>query len=212
MPEVLKIDPLNPDNRLIAKAVHILTGGGVIAYPTETFYGLGADAYNAKAIERIFLIKGREGKNPLSVIIGDLDNLGDLVHEIPEDSRFLMEKFWPGALTIVFTASQNVPSCLTAGTGKIGIRISSHPIATALAKTFRHPITATSANPSGAGECISADEVIACLGDKIDAVIDGGLTLGGAGSTIIDITAHTAVLLREGAIPSSLIFDASEKG
>ena len=101
MPEVLKIDPLNPDNYLISKAVQILEVGGVIAYPTETFYGLGADGRNEHAIERIFLIKGRDIKNPLSVIIGHRSDLRDLVEEIPESALRLIETFWPGALTLV---------------------------------------------------------------------------------------------------------------
>jgi L-threonylcarbamoyladenylate synthase len=205
MPEVLKIDPNNLDKYLLTKAVQIIEEGGVIAYPTETFYGLGADGRNENAIERIFLIKGRDIKNPLSVIIGDRRDVGDLVEGIPEIALRLMETFWPGALTLLFTASQNVSSRLTAGTGKIGVRVSSHPIAIALAKALRHPITATSANPSGAGECTSVHEVIKCIGDKIDAVIDGGQTPGGKGSTIIDVTTHPPVILRDGTISGPLI-------
>jgi L-threonylcarbamoyladenylate synthase len=208
MPEVLKIDPENPDKYLLTKAVQIIEKGGVIAYPTETFYGLGADGRNENAIERIFLIKGRDIKNPLSVIIGDRRDVRDLVEGIPDSALRLMETFWPGALTLVFTASRNVSSRLTAGTGKIGVRVSSHPIATALAKELRHPITATSANPSGAGECTSVHEVIKCIGDKIDAVIDGGRTPGGKGSTIIDVTIHPPAILREGAISGPLILRA----
>lgn len=208
MPEVLKIDPKNPDKYLLTKAVRIIEEGGIIAYPTETFYGLGADGRNENAIERIFLIKGRDIRNPLSVIIGDRNDLRDLVEEIPESALPLIETFWPGALTLVFKASQNVSSRLTAGTGKIGIRVSSHPIATALIKAFRHPITATSANPSGAGECNSVHEVIKCIGDKIDAVIDGGQTPGRKGSTIIDVTTRLPVILRDGTISGPLILHA----
>jgi len=208
MPEVLKINPDNLDKYLLTKAVQIIEEGGVIAYPTETFYGLGADGRNENAIERIFLIKGRDIKNPLSIIIGDRRDVGDLVEGIPEIALHLMETFWPGALTLLFTASRNVSSRLTAGTGKIGVRVSSHPIANALAKALRHPITATSANPSGAGECTSVHEVIKCIGDKIDAVIDGGRTPGGKGSTIIDVTTHPPVILREGTISGPLILRA----
>jgi L-threonylcarbamoyladenylate synthase len=208
MPEVLKIDPENPNKSLLTKGMQIIEAGGVIAYPTETFYGLGADSRNENAIERIFLIKGRDIKNPISVIIGDRCDVRDLVEEIPESALRLMETFWPGALTLVFRASQNVSSRLMAGTSKIGIRVSSHPIATALAKSLRHPITATSANPSGANECTSVHEVIKCIGDKIDAVIDGGRTPGGKGSTIIDVNTHPPVILREGTISGPLILRA----
>jgi len=211
MPEVLKIDPDNPNTYPLAKAVRIIEEGGVIAYPTETFYGLGADIRNENAVERIFLIKGRDIRNPLSVIIGDRSDLKDLAEEIPEIALHLIETFWPGALTIVFKASKNVSSRLTAGTGKIGIRVSSHPVAMALAEASRHPITATSANPSGGTECNSAREVIKRMGDKIDAVIDGGLTSGGKGSTIIDVTARPPLILREGIISSPLILHVLAK-
>jgi len=210
MPEVLKINPENPDQSIIMEAIQILREGGVIAYPTETFYGLGADGFNEKAIEKIFFIKGRDIKTPISVIIGEMNDVRGLVREIPEGAAHLMNTFWPGALTLVFTASENVPPLLTASTGKIGIRISSHPVATALAKALRYPITATSANPSGARECTSAQEVIACIGDRIDAVIDGGTTPGGRGSTIVDITAHPPVILREGIIPGSVVLNSFE--
>lgn len=211
MPEVLKIDPENPDQSIISAMVQIVRGGGVIAYPTETFYGLGADGFNDGAIERIFLIKGRDKKSPIPIIIGEMSDLRGLVREIPEDASLLMSTFWPGALTLVFAASRSIHPCLTANTGKIGIRISSNPVATALAKALGHPLTSTSANLSGAKECTSAQEVLTCVGERIDAVIDGGPTPGGSGSTIVDSTVHPPVVLREGVIPGSLIFRALEK-
>ncbi len=201
MREVLKIDRQRPDESLIAEASSILRAGGVVAYPTETFYGLGADGQIEDAIKKIFLIKGRNFKNPISVIIGNANDVRGLVEEIPEFALHLMEKFWPGALTIIFKASPDVSPLLTAGTGKIGIRLSSHPVATALANKLGHPITATSANLSGKHECTSADEVIQGIGDQIDAVMDGGQTPGGSGSTIIDVTTDPPVILREGIIP-----------
>lgn len=205
MPDILKISPEKPDGALISKAVKILRTGGVIAYPTETFYGLGVDGHNEKAIEKIFRIKGRNFKNPISIIVGNKKDLLRLVGYIPEYSRILLEHFWPGALTIVFTASPNVSPLLTAGKGKIGIRVSSDPIATALANALSHPITATSANRSGEAECTSAQEVIQCIGDQLDVVIDGGSTPGMTGSTIIDVTTFPPVILREGIIPTSLL-------
>lgn len=211
MPEVLKIDPRNPDELMIARAVEILTEGGVIAYPTETFYGLGADGENEEAIKKIFLIKKRDRKNPIPVIIGDENSLRYLVADIPEIGHALIKNFWPGPLTLVFRASQNVSPLLTAGTGKIGIRISSHPIATLLARRLSHPLTATSANISDAEECTTAEEVLHHLGDRIDAVIDGGETPGGKGSTIIDITKTPPVFLRKGAVSVSKIKNTLKK-
>jgi len=203
MPEILKIAPDKPDTSLIARVVEILQAGGVVAYPTETFYGLGVDGCNPKAIEKIFQIKGRNFKQPISVIIGSTNDLQDLIADPPEIAGKLIEEFWPGALTLVFKASPAVSTLLTAGTGKIGIRISSHPVASALVKALGHPITATSANLSGTKECSSAVEVMDCIGDQIDMVIDGGSTPGVSGSTILDIAAFPPVILREGIIPAS---------
>jgi L-threonylcarbamoyladenylate synthase len=200
MREILNIDSRRPDDSVIAEASSILRAGGIIAYPTETFYGLGADGLNEEAVKRIFLIKGRNFKNPISVIIGDANDVRGLVEEIPAFALHLMERFWPGALTIIFKASPDVSHLLASGTGKIGIRLSSHPVATALAKKLGHPITATSANLSGKDECTRADEVVQGIGDQIDAVIDGGQTPGGSGSTIIDVTTDPPAILREGVI------------
>jgi L-threonylcarbamoyladenylate synthase len=205
-PEIVQIDADNPDPALIAKAVTILKNGGVIAYPTETFYGLGAHADNAAAVERIFAIKGRSFNNPVSLIIGNDENLTGLVREVPPTAKILMQAFWPGALTLVFHASARINPRLTAGTGKIGIRVSSHPIAAALAKTMAFPITATSANLSGAAECSTTAEVLDRLGEKITVLIDGGRTPGGDGSTVLDMTTDPPAMLREGVIPASMIY------
>jgi L-threonylcarbamoyladenylate synthase len=211
MPETIKINPENPEQALIERAVGILKSGGVIAYPTETFYGLGADAGNAEAVEKIFLIKRRPLSKPLTLILGDKETLVDLVTEISPASRRLMQAFWPGALTLIFHASPCIIPCLTAGTGTIGIRVSSHPVARALAKTLRFPITATSANLSGEGECSSAAQVRKRLGDRIDAIVDGGKTEGGVGSTILDMTSAQPAILREGTIPASRLTAILEK-
>jgi L-threonylcarbamoyladenylate synthase len=205
MPEVLKINPENPEINLIARAIHILKTGGVIAFPTETFYGLAADATNEDAVEKIFHLKGRDFSNPVALIIGNDRQLQGLVEEIPDSSRILMQTFWPGPLTLVFKASPQIIPKLTAHTGKIGIRISSHPVAACLAHRLDRPITATSANFSGTPEILSPQEVIRCLGDRVDLVIDGGLSPGGKGSTILDVTLDPPVTLREGAIPTQRI-------
>ena len=204
----MKVSSEKPEAALIAQAVHILKKGGIVAYPTETFYGLGVDGHNEHAIEKVFRIKGRNFKNPIPIIIGNTKDLVTLVVDIQEYSQTLLQRFWPGPLTMVFMASLNVSSLLTASTGKIGIRISRNPIATALATSLTHPITATSANPSGQTECTTASEVIQCIGHDIDMVIDGGPTPGVMGSTILDVTAFPPVILREGVIPASRIFSS----
>jgi len=200
MAGLLKIDPLNPETALLDHAVEILREGGVVAYPTETFYGLGVDAKNEKAVERLFSIKGRDFRNPVPVIIGDASDLDQAVTEIPFIGRELIGRFWPGPLTLIFPAAPSIPSRLTAGSGKIGIRVSSHPIARLLSRKLAGPLTSTSANRSGQKECITAQEVMEKIGDDLDLIIDGGETPGGKGSTILDITRTPPVVLRAGVI------------
>ncbi len=201
------MNPEHPEPDRIDQAVAILSSGGVIAFPTETFYGLGADARNEAAIEKIFGIKGRDFKNPILVIIGDERHLDAFAAEIPAAARKLMDRFWPGPLTLVFRATPSVPPKLTAGSGKIGIRLTSHPVAAELSSRLGGPVTATSANLSGSPECSSAGEVISQLEGKLDGIVDGGRTPGGKGSTIVDVTSRPPKLLREGMIPFSLIQD-----
>jgi L-threonylcarbamoyladenylate synthase len=210
MTTMIEIDPRSPGPDKIAEAVAILKDGGVIAYPTETFYGLGADAHNEAALEKIFAVKGRAFNNPVSVIIASENDLASLVAEIPEEARILMRRFWPGPLTMVFWAAPAVSARLTAGTGKIGIRISSHPIAALLVRQLGAPLTATSANRSGEPENASTAGVINSLGALPDAMIDGGKTPGQPGSTILDVTASPFRILREGAVPGNLIHTISE--
>jgi L-threonylcarbamoyladenylate synthase len=202
---LLEIDPRNPEKEKIAAAIAVLKGGGVIAFPTETFYGLGADAFNETAVEKVFAIKGRNSVSPVSVIVADEGALRALVTEVPDKARELMKKFWPGPLTIVFNAAPAVSVRLTANTGKIGIRVSSHPIAVLLARELGAPLTATSANLSGQNETVSAAGVKDTLGDLADMIIDSGETPGGPGSTIVDVTVSPFRILREGAIPAGVI-------
>jgi L-threonylcarbamoyladenylate synthase len=207
MMTIIKIDPVKPESDRIDEAAAILKRGGVVAFPTETFYGLGADARNEAAIDKIFGIKGRDFKNPILVVIGDVRHMEAFAADVPEVARKLMGRFWPGPLTIVFRAAPFVSTKLTAGSGKIGIRLTSHPVAMEISKRLGGPLTATSANLTGAPECSSAVEVISQLEGKLDRVIDGGHTPGGKGSTIVDVTVHPPKVLREGMIPSSLIQD-----
>ena len=205
MPEILKIGADISEEIILTRAVEILANGGIIAYPTETFYGLGADATNEKAIENIFAVKGRNFKTPVSLIIGQADDINPLVRDVTQTAKKLMAAFWPGALTIVFSAADIVSPLLTAGSGKIGLRVSSHPGAQGIVQKLKRPLTATSANLSGAPECTRASEVVEQLSNKIDAIIDLGDTPGAKGSTIIDVTCDPPVILREGVISRQTI-------
>jgi L-threonylcarbamoyladenylate synthase len=204
----LEIDPAKPDDKVLAEAGEILRAGGVVAFPTETFYGLGADANREAAVEKIFRLKGRAVQNPISVIVDTERKVIPLVESLPAVAQILMQKFWPGALTLLFAAAPAVLPRLAAGTGKIGIRVSSHPVARLIAKRLAGPLTATSANLSGGQECSTAREVRRVFGDRLDAIIDGGTTTGGLGSTILDVTVSPPLILREGVVSRSDILDA----
>lgn len=200
MPQILKVGGGHSEEDVINSAAAIISGGGVIAYPTETIYGLGADAANEQAIRRIFEIKGRNFNNPISLIIGHSQDVYPLVRKVTEAAQKLMDAFWPGPLTIIFEAAKSVSPLLTANTGRIGIRLSGHDAARKIAGKAGKPLTATSANLSGLPECATADQVIAQLGDKLDAIVDLGKTIGFTGSTIIDATTEQPVILRSGEI------------
>jgi L-threonylcarbamoyladenylate synthase len=190
------------DSGTMAHLCELLRQGGVGAYPTETFYGLGVDASNPEAIARVFDLKKRDRGKPISLLVSDDVMLRQVVEEISPLAQFLMAKYWPGPLTLVFRAKATVSSWLTAGTGKIAVRISSHEIPTALIAHFGRPLTTTSANISGEGSFVHLDDVISSLAGSLDFVIDGGSLAGRLGSSIIDITVDPPRLLREGDIPS----------
>ncbi|MFC1891071.1 L-threonylcarbamoyladenylate synthase [Thermodesulfobacteriota bacterium] len=189
----------------ISRAREILSSGGIVAFPTESFYGLGVDAANEEAVKQIFKLKLRPMNQPLLLLISSADMLDNYVEEIPDVADKLIEQFWPGGLTIVFKASKSLSPMLTASTGKIGIRLSSHPVANALAESLGKPVTGTSANISGQPACSTAQEVFKALGDKVDLILDGGTTKGGKGSTILDVTVDPPLIIREGMISTAMI-------
>jgi len=174
----------------------------VVAFPTETSYGLAVDPLHPAALARLFALKGREEGKPVLVIVDDLAQLAGLTAWIPPVYRPLMARFWPGPLTLVFpAASAGLPALLTGGTGTVGARVSSHPVAARLVRAVGRPITATSANLSGLLPAASALEVIAQLGHGVDLVLDGGCTPGGPGSTVAGLRDGVLCLLRAGVIP-----------
>jgi L-threonylcarbamoyladenylate synthase len=184
----------------LKKAVQCLLSGGLVAFPTESFYGLAVDSTNETAIKRLFSVKKRRPDIPILILIPSVGSLKRFVKRIPSVADRLMEEFWPGALTLIFEAGPNVSPLLTADTGKIGIRLPSHPIATALAKGLGLPITGTSANISGRPACRNAQEILSSFGRGVDLILDGGKTEGKIASTVLDITVHPPEILREGMI------------
>ncbi len=189
----------------VEKAAEILKSGGLVAFPTETFYGLAADAANEAAIQKLFFVKGREPGNPVLLLVPAVEQVMRYAAHVSETAERLMNAFWPGGLTLVFQAQENVSTLLTAGTGKIGIRVSSHPLARSLTQTFGAAITGTSANISGEPACRTAVEVLKALGDGVDKILDGGETAGQKPSTVLDVTTWPHALLREGLISKEML-------
>ncbi len=185
----------------IQEAEGVLLSGGVVAFPTESFYGLAVNPMDEQAIDRLFRMKKREPDQPILLLIPSVISLDIYAAEIPEIARTLIKRFWPGGLTILFKAAQCVSPRLTAGTGKIGLRLSSHGLATALAGAFNSPITGTSANVSGYPACRTAVEVYDSFREGV-LILDGGMTAGGTGSTIVDVSTSPVRIVREGMITS----------
>jgi len=185
----------------LAQACAVLRAGGVVAFPTETYYGLAVDPFNQAALSRLFVLKGRSPDKPVLLIIDNPAQLGCLVAEIPPPFSILMEKFWPGPLTLVFPGAESLPDLLTGHGGTIGVRVSSHPVARQLVRAFGRPITATSANFSGQLAAVAASGVCDQLGPEVDIVLDGGATPGGQGSTLLGYQEGKVCLLRAGVIP-----------
>lgn len=186
-------------------AVDIFRAGGIIAYPTETFYGLCVDPFNIEAVQALYKLKGRPSGSPIPLIIGETAMLERVVKEVPAGAARLMERFWPGPLTIVLKAAPSLPASVTAGTGTIGVRLSGSPWARRLSMTLGSPITSTSANPSGEKPPVTADEAASYFNSSISLLIDGGRLKGTRGSTIVDASGDRLRLIREGVIPSSEI-------
>lgn len=184
----------------LKKAADILLKGGAVVFPTESFYGLGVDMRNDQAVQRLFALKRRRDDHPILILIPSRETVEHYAENIPGQAHGLMDRFWPGGLTLIFQARSIISPLLTAGTGKIGIRLSSHPVATGLARAAGAAVTGTSANISGSPACTRAEEVMQSLGQEVDLILDGGETPGGKGSTILDVTVDPPRILREGII------------
>ncbi|MBS3757557.1 MAG: threonylcarbamoyl-AMP synthase [Desulfobacterales bacterium] len=197
---MVPIDPLDPDLSIIRNAAALIRDGGLVAFPTQSLYGIGADIYQPDSVSRVFHAKRRPKDKPISVLVGSESRLSDLASDVPEPAYRLMKRFWPGGLTIVFAAHPSVPSALTGNTGKIGVRLPAHPVAVALLDALDHPMTGTSANLSGHPGCSQISALALEVMSEMAIILDAGPLIGGAGSTVVDVTKRPPKVLREGGV------------
>lgn len=199
--QVLLVQPGAPEPEHIARAAAIIRGGGLVAFPTETVYGLGADALNQAAVARIFVAKGRPVYDPLIVHIARPADLMRVARTVPEKAHGLAKRFWPGPLTLVLPRGAAVPTIVTAGLETVAVRCPDHPVALALIEASRTPIAAPSANRFGRTSPTTAQHVLDDLNGRIDLILDAGPTPIGVESTVLDLTGPVPVILRPGGVP-----------
>lgn len=197
----IKIHGNAADESALQVASAAILNGSVISVPTETFYALSADPLNLRAVEQIFLIKGRQDWKPLLMLADSIDQVETIAQNIPDRFYEVAERFWPGPLTLILPAANSVPRKITGGTGTVGVRIPDLAVTRLLIRAIDMPLIGTSANLSGHPPCSTPEEVLQQLGGKIELVLDQGDTGGSAPSTVLDLTQEPARLVREGAIP-----------
>ncbi len=205
--KVIKIEKEAIDDTLLAQAARCIQDGGLVAFPTETVYGLGANALNREAARKIYAAKGRPSDNPLIVHIGHVEELKSLVREVPEAGKKLMETYWPGPLTLIFPKNDEVPDETTGGLDTVAVRMPEDPIAIRLIEMAGVPIAAPSANTSGRPSPTTAEHVYQDMNGRIDMLIDGGPVGIGVESTIVDVSGPVPVLLRPGAVTMEMLHE-----
>ena len=205
MTEVVSVDPVKPNQAHIARAAACLRGGGLVAFPTETVYGLGVHATDRAAVRRLFDAKGRPANDPLIVHVSSFDHVAPLVAALPPDAARLASRFWPGALTLVLPRAPSVPHEVTAGLETVAVRVPAHPVAHALLLAASLPVAAPSANLFSRPSPTLAAHVLEDLDGRIDMILDSGPTSVGVESTVLDLTADPPVVLRPGAITVEML-------
>lgn len=185
----------------IVRAAGVIREGGIVAFPTETYYGLAVDPFNESALKKLFRIKNRPEVKPVLVLVSGQDELSRVTTAIPAIAQRLMDRFWPGPLTLVLPARKELSSYITGGTNTVGVRLSSHPVAMSLLKACGIPVTATSANKSNQSPAVTANEAKRIFGNQVDLVLDGGRTPGESSSTLVGFENSGIKCIREGRIP-----------
>ena len=210
-PKIIRVDAYRPGSEAIKQAAAIIQSGGVVVFPTACLYGLGADAMDRQAVERLFEIKHRSTGKPILVLIHNLSQLQQLVRFIPVAAEKLINRFWPGQVTLIFQALRSLPEALTAGSAKIGVRLAGHPTAVELLQAVGRPLTGTSANLSDQPGCADIFKLDRVMAEGVDLILDAGRLEGGRGSTIVDVTVNPPVVIREGVVAASHIQAALAK-
>lgn len=212
--EIIKVNADNPEPSLIRYAADQIRAGQVLGMPTDTFYGLAADPLNLRAVDRVYEIKSRSRHKPLSLLIENIEQAEELAKPLPDEFYKLAERFWPGPLTLIVKAGSRLPLKVTANSGNVALRVPNAKIPLAVVRAAGLPITATSANLSGASECTTAVAVRDQLQDRISIIVDGGTSPRSVASTIVDLTDEEArwTVIREGAIPSQEISEFLAQG
>jgi L-threonylcarbamoyladenylate synthase len=205
---LIEVDAACPSAEAIARAAAVIRGGGLVAFPTETVYGLGANGLDPVAVARIFAAKGRPAANPIILHVADRDSLANVAAEWPETAIKLAKRFWPGPLTLVVAKEVGVPDLVTAGGPTVGIRCPAHPVAQALLRAVGVPLAAPSANCSTELSPTRAEHVLRSLDGRIDLILDAGPCPGGIESTVLDVTTRPPRLLRPGPISVPLLEEA----
>ena len=201
----VSVDPDHPEPGPINGAANVVLSGGILAFPTDTSYGLGVNPYEDGAVSKVYKLKQRKSDKPLILLLSSPEQLEDLAQEISEDAKRLIEHFWPGPLTLIFPVSEELKGFLIGDTGKVGVRIPGNLIARKLIDACRIPVTATSANKSGQPSAKSAQDILDYFGNSVNMVLDGGPSTSEMESTVLDLTTTPFSLIREGRISADRI-------
>lgn len=205
---IIKVNKSNPESQIIKKAGKIIKQKGVVIFPAQYFYGIAVNALDIDALQKVFDIKKRPLNNPLLALVKNRNQLENLVDSIPDIAEKIMERYWPGNVTIIFKAAKHVPDLITAKTSKIGLRMPWHPVAKAIVNEVDMPITGTSANISGQPASSSIHTIDPLIIKAADMVLDAGELKTGLGSTVVDVTGNLLKIIRQGQIPKSEILKA----
>ncbi len=209
---VYRVSADNPDEEALKAAVLALQEGGLVIFPTETVYGLAADAFNPDAVRKVFDAKQRPMSEALPVQVGSVEDIRRVVRNLSNIAERLIDRFFPGPLTLVVEKNPDLPDVVTGGSGTVGVRMPDHPVALAMIKKFGSAIVATSANISGRSDPLTADDAIAQLGESVDVVLDAGAARIGSASTVVDVTCQPMRILRVGPITAEEIASAIGEG